>query len=204
LAKNPNTSLPNSHKFITAITGGGKTQAIKNLVKASKRAVFWDPDNDHNCKHFADKQAFINALKLVMSRGGRIGWNGDDDETTFEWFMMCVWAALDGTKILDVIVEEAADVGLKQSMPKWTGKVWRRARKYGGVLIVGTQRVQEVPKAFITQAAETYIGIQRANDQQYIKRQTMLEPKLMGALDPLNFYKVVKDSFEKVTFKYIG
>jgi hypothetical protein len=61
-----------------------------------------------------------------------------------------------------------------------------------------------VPKAFITQAAETYIGIQRANDQHYIKRQTGLEPAKMGALDPLNFYKVVKDSFEKVTFKYIG
>tara|TARA_R110000744_G_scaffold101577_2_gene195795 strand:- start:1295 stop:1909 length:615 start_codon:yes stop_codon:yes gene_type:complete len=204
LAKNPNTALPNRHKFITAITGGGKTQAIKNLVKSSKRAVFWDPDNDHKCHHHKDKQAFLVALKTIMAKGGRIGWNGDDDDATFEWFMMAVWAALDGSKLLDVIVEEAADVGLKQSMPKWTGKVWRRGRKYGAVLIVGTQRVQEVPKAFITQAAETYIGIQRANDQHYIKRQTGLEPAKMGALDPLNFYKVVKDSFEKVTFKYIG
>jgi hypothetical protein len=204
LAKNPNTALPNRHKFITAITGGGKTQAIKNLVKSSKRAVFWDPDNDHKCHHHKDKQAFLVALKTIMVKGGRIGWNGDDDDATFEWFMMAVWAALDGSKLLDVIVEEAADVGLKQSMPKWTGKVWRRGRKYGAVLIVGTQRVQEVPKAFITQAAETYIGIQRANDQHYIKRQTGLEPAKMGALDPLNFYKEVKDSFEKVTFKYIG
>ncbi|WP_339718533.1 hypothetical protein [Marinomonas primoryensis] len=196
--------LSNRHRFITAVTGGGKTQAIKNLVKNAKRAVFWDPDNDHKCKHFNDKQTFLAALKTVMAKGGRIGWNGDDDEAHFEWFMMCMWAALDCTKILEIIVEEAADVGLKQTMPKWTGKMWRRSRKYGGILTVGTQRVQEVPKTFITQAAEIYIGIQRANDQHYIKRQTGLKPELMGTLDPLNFYKVVKDSFEKVTFKYIG
>lgn len=204
MAINEDSSLPNRHRFTTAITGGGKTQAIKNLTKASKRAVFWDPDNDHSCKHYSDKQAFLVALKTVMAKGGRIGWNGDDDEKTFEWFMMCMWAALDGSKPLDIVIEEAADVGLKQSMPKWTGKMWRRSRKYGGILTVGTQRVQEVPKSFITQAGETYIGIQRANDQHYIKRQTGLAPEKMGALDPLNFYKVVKDSFEKVTFKYIG
>ncbi|WP_067096792.1 hypothetical protein [Marinomonas atlantica] len=204
MAKNPDTSLPNRHKFIAAITGGGKTQAIKNLTKSSKRAVFWDPDNDHNCRHYKDKTAFLGALKLVMSRGGRIGWNGDDDETRFEWFMMAVWAALDGTKMLDVVVEEAADLGLKQTMPKWSGKVWRRARKYGGILTVGTQRVQEVPKAFITQAGETYIGIQKANDQHYIKRQTGLPPTKMGALEPLNFYKLTGNDAQLVRFKYIG
>ena len=204
MAKNANKALPNAHRFITAITGGGKTQAIMNLIKLSKRAAFWDPDKDHNCKHFTDKQAFLKALQGVMAKGGRIGWAGDDDEVTFEWFMMAIWAALDGTKLLDVIVEEAADVGLKQTMPKWTGKVWRRARKYGGILTVGTQRVQEVPKSFITQAGVTYIGIQKANDQQYIKRQTGLAPQKMGALEPLNFYKMEGDGTEKVKFKYIG
>jgi len=36
------------HKFITAITGGGKTQAIKNLVWKSRQSVlsFGIPDND--------------------------------------------------------------------------------------------------------------------------------------------------------------
>lgn len=205
MAKNPNLALPNRHKFISAITGGGKSQAVKNLTKSVKRCVFWDPDQEHRCHHYSDKAQFLRALQHVMVKGGRIGWAGDDSKTCFEWFMKAIWAALDGRKLLTVVVEEAADINLGAgTMPPWTGKVWRRARKYGGILIVGTQRVQEVPKAFITQAGECYVGQQRANDQNYIKRQTGLEPKKVASLKPLSFYLMKDNSVTLKRFNYVG
>ena len=204
MATNENKSLSNRHCFVSAKTGGGKSQLLARIPKGAKRLVVWDPDKDHKVRHVTDKRVFLKALQAVMRSGGRIGWAGADDKDTFEWFMQCIWAALDGGTDLYVLVEEAADLDLGQKMPTWTGKVWRRGRKYGAILLVGTQRIQEVPKAFITQAANIYIGQHSANDQHYVKRHTGIDPRMVNSLNPLQFYKISGGEAERITIKYVA
>lgn len=212
MAINENPSLPNRHIFVAAMTGGGKSnllrQEINGLLRAgvSKRVVFWDPDRDHKCKHYKDKKAFLLAMKALMSgsKGGAIGWCGDDSGETFEWFMSVLWAALDGKKPIIVGIEEAADLCLPQQVKGYAGKMQRRSRKYGGILASGTQRIQEVPKSFITSSKTVFVGMQQANDLRYVKNNLGLNTDDVEALEELQFFRKIGKKVDFVEYEYIA
>jgi len=67
LAKNPNTSLPNSHNYHRKLRG--VDSSIKKSSESDQKLhVFWDPDNDHNCNALsADKPSvYPIALKFGL------------------------------------------------------------------------------------------------------------------------------------------
>jgi len=205
LARNENASLDARHVFVAAKTGGGKSQMLRRLVKPYKRLVAWDPDNDLKAagKAYSNKTDFIKAFIKVMDHGGSVRWAGEDDIEHFEWFMSAVWTALDGNKLLAVVVEEAADVGLKAQLVGYHRKVWVRGRKYGAVCFVATQRVQNVPKAFMTQAAVTYLGQHMAADEEYLLKALRIKKQIFSVLKPLEFYQTIDSERVKVKIPYV-
>lgn len=206
MAKNPNTKLPNRHCFVGAKTGGGKSQLMRNEIvpRQGVRAIFWDVDHDHKCQRFSDKGAFIRALKAADASGKpyRIGWSGDDGPETFDWFCGLVWALLDGHHDTWCICEEMADLGMGQKIPGPLRKLMVRGRKYGLIMVVTTQRCQEIPKALITQPANRYIGLHEDQDAHYMQRATGIKAVDLEAIKPLTFYHKGPDGLSQISTKY--
>lgn len=206
MAKNPDTERSNRHCFVAAKTGGGKSQLMRNelIPKTGIRALFWDVDTDHKCTRFHDRGAFLRALKAADQSGKpfRIGWSGEDNPETFEWFCRAAWAVLDGSRETWIVCEEMADLGMGQKMPDFFRKLMVRGRKYGAIVITTTQRCQEVPKALITQPANRYIGLHEDQDARYLERATGLKAAEIEALKPLTFWHKGPEGTKQVRTKY--
>lgn len=206
MAKNPQTERQNKHCWIGAKTGGGKSQLLRNdlLPGRGVRALFWDIDTDHRCTRYTEKGAFLAALKSAAAsgKGYRIGWAGEDDPATFEWFCRAAWAVLDGQHETYIVCEEMADQGMGQRLPTFFRKLMVRGRKYGAVVITTTQRCQEVPKALITQAANRYVGLHEDQDARYLERAVGIKAAEIEQLKPLTFWHKGPDGAKKITTKY--
>ncbi|WP_250655048.1 hypothetical protein [Alkalimarinus coralli] len=206
MARNEDSSLPLRHVFVTAKTGGGKSQAMRNVVvpRRGVRALFWDVDNDHYCTRFDNKGKFLKAVQAAVKSGKpfRLGWNGEDDQDTFTWFCEVVWRVLDGDFDTYIVLEELADLEMGQKTLPGLGKLQKRARKYGGIVVSNTQRVQEIPKSLITQAHKVYIGLQSAHDAKYIERVLGIPANQVEALKPLEFFTKNGETWEKVKIPY--
>lgn len=208
MAINPNTSRPNQNTCFIAMSGFGKSQALKNVVPSrGARVVMWDPDNDHKANHYSDRRQFVAALIAACKsgRGFRIAWDGVINLETFEWWCAVVWNILDGNKITEIVIEELADVSetAGKASPMW-GQLNRKCRKYGGILRWTTQRSQEVSKTAYSQAAVKYIGY--PNDGANLKALSDLvqvSESDLKALQPLEFYRREHIKTEKIQFKYI-
>jgi len=208
MAINEDTSLSNRHTCVTAATGGGKSQCMYDIIPAKEvRAVFWDVDKDHDCLRFTDKKQFLKALNSADKSGKpfRVGWSGDDDQETFLWWCSAVWAVLDGRKDTYVVVEEAADLELGAGKaPLQFGRIIRRGRKYGAILVTCTQRCQEIPKQLLTQSAIVFVGLQAQHDAKYLAKMFPIDPEALPRMEPLNFYRIEKGDVSqvKVTYKH--
>lgn len=207
MAINPNPSLTNQNTCYIAMSGFGKSQALKNIVPSSGvRHVLWDPDDDHKGQHFENKGEFIRALKAGCNsgKGFRIAWNGEVSVDAFEWWCEAVWCILDGNKTTYVTVEELADVSetIGKASPYW-GQLNRKVRKYGGRLNWTTQRSQEVSKTAYSQAAIRYIGYPNdgANVKALCELVQVSEAELKG-LKPLEFFRREHIETKKVKFRY--
>lgn len=208
MAINEDTSLSNRHTCVSAASGGGKSQAMYDIIPAKGiRAVFWDVDKDHDCLRFTDKKQFLLALSKAHKSGKpfRVGWSGDDDQDTFLWWCNAVWAVLDGRKDTYVVVEEAADLELGAGKaPLEFGRIIRRGRKYGAILVTCTQRCQEIPKQLLTQSSVVYIGMQAKHDANYLAKMFPIDPDTLPRVEPLHFYRIEKGEVSqvKVTYKH--
>jgi hypothetical protein len=208
MAINPRPDLPNQNTCYIAMSGFGKSQALKQVVPLKGvRHVLWDVDDDHKGAHFDDKKEFISALVEACkskSAGFRIGWNGACDVETFEWFCSVVWHILDGNKTTYITVEELADVSETSGKASpWWGQLNRRCRKYGGRLNWTSQRSQEVSKTAYSQAAIKYIGYPNdgANMKQLVDMVQVSSDELKG-LKPLEFFRREHVETKKVKFRY--
>lgn len=208
MAINPNTELKNRNCCYIAMSGFGKSQALKNILPSrGVRVVLWDPDNDHKANHYSTKKEFVAALisAVKSGRGFRIGWDGQVDVETFEWWCSVVWSLLDGHKELFIVVEELADVsGSTGKASEMWGQVNRKCRKYGGVLHWTTQRSQEVSKTAYAQAAIKYIGYpnngSKVKDLAELIGVTAADLK---SLKPLEFFRNEHIDTKKVKFNFI-
>lgn len=202
---NQNTELSNAHCFVTAKTGGGKSQYMKNelIPKRGARVLFWDVDSDHLCTHYKDKEQFLKAVERERYNDSfRIGWAGDDSQEAFVWFCLVAWRILDGNKTTYIVLEELADLEMGQKTLPKLGTLLKRGRKYGARVIANTQRIQEVPKALITQASQVFIGKQSAHDAKYLERLTGLKAGEIERLPELSFYTQRSDTWVKVKTQY--
>ena len=206
MAKNEDSSLGVRHVFVTAKTGGGKSQIMRNDIvpKSGVRAFFWDVDCDHLCVRFDEKGKLLRAVKSAITSGKpfRIGWSGDDSQETFNWFCEVVWRCLDGDFDTYIILEELADLEMGQRALPMLGKLLKRGRKYGGIVIGNTQRIQEVPKSLITQAKTVYIGKQSAHDAKYLERILGIPARDIENLKELSFYTKPEETWVLYKTKY--
>ena len=205
MAKNPNTSLPNLNTFYAAMSGGGKSQAVKNQ-SLSNRVIIWDPDEDHKAR----KRVYsITDLVAYLRQHGEkaafsVAYSGDNSVKAFELYCGAVWAVLDGNKRTDCIIEELADVTPSSGKAgKWSGQLIRRIRKYGGVGHYVTQRPAEVPKTIYTQCSIKYIGMQEGDDLMKMAKHAAVASDVLAELQPLQFYRKENGKEpEKVQFKF--
>ena len=210
MAINPNTGHTNQNACFVAMSGFGKSQALKAVLpERGVRCLLWDPDNDHaawNTFYFDDRKKYARAVKRAIKsgQGFRLAFDGEVTVDNFEWWCSVVWAVLDGNLPMYVVVEELADVSPSagKATPYW-GQVNRKCRKYGGRLLWTTQKSQEVSKTAYDQAAIKYIGY--PNDGSNLKRMAEMvdkKPEELKQLKPLEFYRREQTITEKVRFEY--
>lgn len=214
MAIRKNASLPNRHTGYIACSGYGKSQALKqnkDIPAKGARVLLWDTDEDHKCSHFEDKLRFVRAVVAGMSsgRGFRIGWSGQIDVETFEWWSRIVWNCLDGKVPLYIIIEELADVqpSVGKASPVF-GQVCRKARKYNGILHWTSQRSEEISKTVFSQTPSYYMGFPndtctplKAKELARIARCPNGAVDLY-ALQPLQFFHKTALSSKLVALQY--
>lgn len=206
MAANPNTSRPNESTFYTARSGGGKSQAIIQNRAIRGRVVYFDPDHDYRAAvRCLTMAAFIQALKENHRRASMsIAYSGDNSPAAFELFCGAVWAVLDGDRPLHIVVDELADCvqTTGKASPK-AGQLMRRARKYGGVLHLSTQRPQEVPKTMFRQCSRFWVGVQEHGDRKAMAAVAGVTEAELATLVELEF--IVKEAGQeprRVKLKY--
>lgn len=208
MAINPNTRHSNRNTCYIAMSGFGKSQALKqNIPSRGARVILWDPDNDHKASHYQNKREFVAAIIAAVKsgRGFRIAWDGQVDVETFEWWCSVVWSVLDGDKETLVVIEELADVSESAAKASfWWGQLNRKIRKYGGVLHWTTQRSQEVSKTAYSQCAVKFIGY--PNDGANLKAlatMVAVSEDNLKALKPLEFYRREHLDTKLIKFEYV-
>jgi len=210
MAINPNPQHENRHAMAAGCSGSGKSQAIGQKLLPTgygHRVLLWDPDEDHRATRFEDRAAYARAVRhaLASGKGFRLAWSGRVDLATFEWWCRVVWAALDGNKTTYVGIEELADVSPSagKASPAF-GELLRKGRKYGAVLIMGTQRGAEVSKTCWTQVKSKWVGQQEAGDVRRMAREAGVSESDINDLAPLEFWVKPAGAGEpqKVKLKY--
>jgi|TARA_B110000503_G_C7089937_1_gene388943 hypothetical protein len=195
MAINPNTKHENRHAIYIGCSGSGKTQALKQntYLKKSKRVLLWDIDQDHQAVRFESRAAYARAVAsaLKSGKGFRVAYSGADAVANFEWFCRLAWAALDGAKETVVVVEELADVSpsVAKATPEF-GRILRKSRKFGGILLMTSQRGQEIPKTAYNQVSVTYVGQQKGGDIAKVAKDMGLSLDAVAGLQKLNFWVV--------------
>jgi|GEM_PF-1981658 len=178
----------NQHTLIMMRSGGGKSLYLRQsglIPSRGVRAVFWDIDKDHDCHHYSNRSDFLKALIRAhkSGRGFRIGWGGDNERKTYEWFLQCVWEILDGTKLTYIAVEEAADVSEGAGSARGIERTMlNRSRKYGGRFIAVTQRPQEISKTVFSASVRHIVGVQSRKDLKYVSDNTGVAQSAVLAL----------------------
>ncbi|WP_163557148.1 ATP-binding protein [Halomonas sp. NO4] len=193
MAVNPDTSLPNRHRLVIGATGAGKSQLIRELIPASGVCLLgWDTDEDHPGHHYASRAAYAKAVAAALRSGRpfRLLWAGANDLKTWEWWCGLAFAALDGRRPTELLVEELADVSptAGKASPAF-GELIRRARKYNGGLTLATQRGTEISKTVYTQCAEYWIGRVEATDLRHMERLTALPADRIAGIDNLHYVR---------------
>ena len=210
MAINPNTAHSNQNTCFVAMSGGGKSQALKDVLpRRGVRCVLWDIDNDHsayNTFYYNDRKRYIRHLKSALRGGGgfRLAWDGANDLETFEWWCSVVYSILDGNKKTYIVVEELADVSPSAGKAsQYWGELNRKCRKFGGVLLWTTQRSQEVSKTAYGQCENYFIGVQK-NGQKiaHLAQAAGVSESQISTLDKLEFFKTRGNETERVKIKY--
>jgi hypothetical protein len=208
MAVNPNTRHENRHAIYIGCSGSGKTQALKqnSYLKKAKRVLLWDIDSDHNAVRFETRATFARAVAsaLKSGKGYKVAYSGADAVANFEWFCRLTWAALDGNRETVVVVEELADVSpsVAKATPEF-GRILRKSRKFGGVLLMTSQRGQEIPKTAYNQVSVTYVGQQKGGDIAKVAKDLGLSIDAIAGLQKLNFWVVTQGAAAPQKIKII-
>lgn len=193
MAINPNEELKARHALFIGQTGSGKSwrMARHPLVKRRRgnRVIMWDPYETHDAHYIRSKATFAREVARAVrsGKGFRLALAVDATPAAFEFWANVAWAALDGNKPTALMVEELADVAKPgKAGPAW-GKCIRVGRKFGGVVIAGTQRPQEIDKTLFTQCQRKWCGWVDDYDQPYCERNLGLEKGALARIAPESY-----------------
>lgn len=215
MAKNPNPKQPNEHTLYVGKSGTGKSQAAKQnkaLPRRGVRCLLWDVSHDHDkgTTYYSNKNQYIDAIKRAVTsgRGFRLGWDGESDPATFEWWASVVWAVLDGNKPTYVVIEELARVveTVGRAAPNLR-KLYNEGRKYGARIHAVTQRPQEIPKTVFDQCERFWVGGQKGPNIKKFAELLDINADEIRQLKPLQFWHLDETSGDPATkhqLKYVG
>lgn len=192
MAKNPKESRSNKHTLAMGISGAGKSYWLANhpwVKKSGVKMLVWDPYQSHDCHYIESRAKFAKEVSQALKsrRGFRLGLSVHPTPDNFEWFCRVVWASLDGSRETVVMVEELADVARPgKAGPNW-GQLIRVGRKYGAVLLVATQRPQEIEKTLFTQVSRKWAGLVSPYDSTYVEKHLGLERGSLQGIEPESY-----------------
>lgn len=193
MPRNENNELDPLHVCYLAGTGGGKTTAVKLAGLVGEQVAIFDlyGDYKHDARkkspfnglggravhHFSSRIKFAQAFAQAWRSGQKFvvayspqfsqalaGQRLKDAKTKeLHWFGHLVWAAADGNRRIDVIIEELAKLsstaGKDDSI---IGELATGGRKFGLVLHTVFQRSQEVPKTIWNNSPRKVLGAQES------------------------------------------
>ena len=212
MAINPDVSRRNRNTLIIATTGGGKSQAAKNLIPGrGVRFIAFDPEGEHPAHGLDSFKAFCRELMRADSSGKpyRLAYTGGSTDKDFEKFCRAVWDVLDGQQETHILLEEVAQF-TKTSGPAMEayGNLLRRGRKYGAIVYTIGQRAAEIPTTARQQSTIRYVGLVDGEDdaKTAAKYADVTAAKLLEIPpNTLTFYrKETGLKAEKIQFKYRG
>lgn len=182
---------------IAGASRSGKTAFTLNEIKAHKRVIAWDPEDQFSqaagFKRVSSTKALIEALndtsnvKIAYVCGANLRKNFD---------FMCAVAYRWGLKFgaCTVIAEELADVtNTAKATEKW-GILLRRGLKRGITIYAISQRWAEADKTAIGNASEFVCFRMNGDDIPYMAKKTRIPIERLERLNTLEYMRYVPAS----------
>jgi hypothetical protein len=166
--KNPNPKRSNKNALYIAMSGAGKSQALKQnqeIPASGARVLLFDPNHDHQAARVrggVGKFAATVMQGIDSGRGFRLAWDTAPTVDNFEAFCRVVMAALDGDHETYVLAEELSlyNERIGKAAPM-AAAMMNTGRKYGLIFHGTTQRPTEIPKTYYSQCETLWIGRQK-------------------------------------------
>jgi len=179
---------------IAGASRSGKTAYTARRVKAERRIVAWDPE---------DQWARLPGWRRVTRRGEllealqtpghvRVGYvAGGDLGAEFDFWAGVVMYAGRYVAPITCIAEELADVTTPSKAPGNWGILLRRGLKRGITIYAISQRWSEADKTAVGNASEFVIFRQSSGDDvRYLARKTRLPELAINVLKPLQYVRM--------------
>lgn len=192
---------------ISGASRSGKTALVARMLRASRRAIAWDPEDQWSqlpgWRKITTRAALLEAIQTPGHM--RIAFvPGADLKGDFDFVCGCVMHAGRFKGGLDFVPEELADVTTPAKAPGNWGILVRRGLKRGINLYPISQRWSEADKTAFGNASEYIVFTSRPNDIPYIARKTGLAEEDVAALVPLEYirYDPVTKEKEKKKLRF--
>ena len=192
---------------IAGASRSGKTAWTSRQVKAEKRVIAWDPEDQwarlRGWKRITSRADLFDACKLPGP--AKLAYvAGGDLRGAFDFWAACAqyWGRYCGP--CSVVAEELADVTSQAKAPGNWGILLRRGLKRGITIYAISQRWAEADKTAIGNASEFVLfRMSSGDDIRYMSRKTRVpEDELIG-LQPLQFVRyTVTGDFERGMLKF--
>lgn len=183
---------------IAGASRSGKTAWTLRQVKAKKRIIAWDPEDQWSQVRGFTKITTRAALLAAIKRPGPLKLAyvaGGDLKAEFDFCCACVMYAGRYVEPLDFIAEELADVTTPSKAPGNWGILLRRGLKRGITIFAISQRWAEADKTAIGNATRYVCFSMGGEDVFYMHRKTLIPVEQLGALKALEF--VISDRLTK-------
>lgn len=172
----------------------GKTAYTARRVKADRRVIAWDPEDQWSrlpgWRRITRRAELLQALQTPgRIQAGYVA--GGELAPEFDFWAGCVMYAGRYIAPITAIAEELADVTTPAKAPGNWGILLRRGLKRGITIYAISQRWAEADKTAFGNASEFVLFMQAsADDERYLARKTRADPEALAALKPLEYLHI--------------
>lgn len=172
----------------------GKTAYTARRVKADRRVIAWDPEDQWSrlpgWRRITRRAELLQALQTPgRIQAGYVA--GGDLAPEFDFWAGCVMYAGRYIAPITAIAEELADVTTPAKAPGNWGILLRRGLKRGITIYAISQRWAEADKTAMGNASEFVLFRQASGDDvRYLARKTRASLEALEALKPLEYLHI--------------
>jgi len=181
----------------------GKSTLVAKMLRASRRAIAWDPEAQWcelpGWRKVSTRKQLLDAIqtpghmRVAYVAGGEL-------KPEFDFCCGCAMFAGRYRGPIDFVAEELADVTTPSKAPGNWGIIVRRGLKRGINIYAISQRWAEADKTAMGNASQYLVFASRGEDVNYIARKTMLpmdELVTLKAFEYITFDPVTKEKERK-------